>query len=185
MLNKIKSLINEIEINNRIINEKSSVLLNSRITEIMEIINISSNYLAYEKIENIVRFSPNTKYSNLISVNDLCKHAIKVGEYKSGSKNVKCYMNEKYGLYELWLLWNKEFCVTRLNYVSDKDNGEGICEREFIDYGKVAFQMYENEFIWDMDVIIKNIIDNLEKSLSQKESIRNSLESQLKDLTGV
>ncbi|AOR24833.1 hypothetical protein [Clostridium taeniosporum] len=180
MLNKIKSLINEIEINNKVINEKSSILLNSKITEIMEIVSISRKHLVYEKIENIVRFSPNTKFSNLTSFNNLCKHAIKVGEYKSGSKNVKCYMNEKPGLYELWLLWNNEFCVTHVNYISDKNVDESIYEREVTDYGRCAFKMYENEFIWDMDGIMENIMKNLEKNSNYKKSIRNLLESQLK-----
>lgn len=180
MLDKIKSLINEIEINNKVINEKSSVLLNSKITEIMEIIDISRKHLVYEKIENIVRFRPNAKFNNLISFNDLCKHAIKVGEYKSGSKSVKCYMNEKHGLYELWLLWNNEFCVTCLSYISNESDGKDTCEREVIDYGKCAFEMYDSEFIWDMDGIVKNIMDNLEKNSNKKKSIINSLESQLK-----
>lgn len=180
MLDKVENLINEIDVNNKIINEKSTVLLNSRVTEIMEIINISRKHLVYEKIDNIIGFSSNVRFSNLISFNDLCKHAIKVGEYKSGSKNVKCYMNEKDGLYELWLLWNNEFCVTRLIYENDENFYEAIGVREVTGYGKCAFEMYENEFIWDMDGIVKNIMDNLEKKLNIKKSIRDSLESQLK-----
>lgn len=176
MLDRIKNIINEIEINNKVINEKSSILLSSKEREIMDTISISRKHLVYEKIENIVRFSPNSKFSNLISFTDLCKHAIKVGEYESGSKNVECYMNDKYGLYELWLLWNNEFCITCLNYINDK----GIFEREVVDYGRCAFKMYDNEFIWDMDGIIKKIMDNLEENLNQKKIIRNSLESQLK-----
>ncbi|MBW6411740.1 hypothetical protein [Clostridium weizhouense] len=182
MLNKIKNLINEIEINNKMINEKSSVLLKSKVTEIMEIINISRKHLVYEKIDNIERFNLNSKFSDLISFNDLCKHAMKVDEYKSGSKDVKCYMNEKYGLYELWLLWNNEFCVTRLNYINNK---KGIYQREVTEYGKCAFEMYDNQFIWDMDNIIKNIMENLERNSNRKKSIMDSLESQLKQLNKV
>jgi len=89
-------------------------------------------------------------------------------------------MNEKYGLYELWLLWNNEFCVTRLSYANGKEEGEVTYEREVTDYGKCAFEMYDNEFIWDMDGIIEKIVENLEKSSNRKKNIRNTLELQLK-----
>lgn len=179
-MDNIEALINKINLNDEFINQKSSQLLNQKIKSVMKTIDIALKYLTFQNIDNITNFNFKKYHNgNFIFFNNLCQHAIKVGEYKSGSKPLNCYMNDNHGLYELWLLWNKEFCVSRLiTSFSDVENATTYT-REIIDYGKCAFALYDDEFIWDMDLIVKTIEDNLAQTLQAKENLCESLNKKL------
>lgn len=179
-MDNIEALINKININDEFINQKSYQLLNQKINSVMKTIDLALKYLTFQNIDNINKFNFK-KYHNgsFIFFNNLCQHAIKVGEYKSGAKAVNCYMNEENGLYELWLLWNKEFCVSRLTYEFSQVENKTTYKRDIVDYGKCAFTLYDDEFIWDMDLIVQTIENNLAETLQAKENLCESLNKKL------
>lgn len=179
VIDKIGNLVNEIENNIKVINQKSNELAELKIRETMQAINIARRHLTFSEIENIIAFNTAVNGSGINSFYTLCKHAIKVGEYKSGARKFNNYMNEKSGVYELWLLWNNEFCVTRAYYEKSSENDEEALVREVTEYGPCAFNMCNNEFIWNVDGIIATIMANLESNLKEKQDIRVCLESQL------
>lgn len=179
MIDKIESLVNEIEMNIKIIDEKSCELSELKIKETMQVIDLARKYLVFEEIENIVAFSSTTHYSNLTTFSSLCKHAIKIGEYISGTKKMNHYMNEKKGTYELWLLWNNEFCVTRAFYEKTDTSEEPVLCREITEYGRCAFNRCNNELIWDLGEIERLITANLENNLKEKQNTRYFLETSL------
>lgn len=179
-MDNIETLINKINLNDEIINQKSSQLLNKKINSVMKTIDMTLKYLTFQNIDNITNFNFKKYHNgNFIFFNNLCQHAIKVGEYKSGSTPVNFYMNNEDGVYELWLLWNKEFCVSRLLSEFCIADNKLTYKREIIDYGKCAFAIHDSDFIWDIDLIIQTIENNLQQSLQAKESICESLNKKL------
>lgn len=179
VIDKIGSLVSEIENNIKVINQKSNEISELKVKETMQAINIARRHLRFSEIENVKAFNSSVNGSNMNSFYTLCKHAVKVGEYKSGTRNLNNYMNEKEGTYELWLLWNNEFCVTRAFYEKSANKDEEILVREVTEYGACAFNVSNNEFIWNVDGIIATIMANLENNLKEKQDIRVCLESQL------
>lgn len=181
MFEKIEELVSQIQQDTQTIKEKKSILLDMKMKEVMYIIDTSIKWIEFDSISGIRKFSFNTEFHSILDFINLCSHAIKVEEYKSGSKPFKCYMNEKEGIYELWLLWNKEFCVTRVANEYSPEMGRFIETREVEQYGRCAFDMYEVNFIWDMDCIVRSIINNLNKTATKTKVIREQLESQIRN----
>ncbi|MBU3107913.1 hypothetical protein [Clostridium gasigenes] len=164
---RINSLIEEIESNKKIIIDKSKVLQNDEIEKVNSIINMSIKHLTFSRIPKLEGFNFKNINGSLIYFNNLCDHSIYVGSYIPTSSS-KCYYDDnESSKYELWLLWNNEFCVTKI--ISLKNND---FKREVIDYGKCAFVSQNWKFIWDLDNLVYLLEGNLAQNLT---NIQNRL----------
>ncbi|SHK08832.1 hypothetical protein SAMN02745163_03193 [Clostridium cavendishii DSM 21758] len=175
-MKNIKQLIEKIKVNEQVIGIKTSELLNIKIKEVNDILDIAFKYLTFDKIENLELTHFNAEYGNLLFFQNLCQHAILLDNLIDVNRVLTPNSIDKY---ELWLLWNKEFCVIRLKSIPFNTANKSIEIREVIDYGDCAFKVHNGTFIWNMDNIINNIEDNLKTTLASKENIRQFIELEL------
>lgn len=175
-MKNIKQLIEEIKVNDQAISIKTSELLNIKIKEVNDILNIAFKHLTFNKIENLELKHFNAEHGNLLFFQNLCQHAILLDDFVDVDKILTPNSTYKY---ELWLLWNKAFCVTCLKPVPPNNSNKNIEVRQVIDYGECAFKLHNGKFIWNIDRIINSIEDNLRTTLTSKENIRQSVELEL------
>ncbi|SHK08787.1 hypothetical protein SAMN02745163_03192 [Clostridium cavendishii DSM 21758] len=178
-MKSIEQLVEKIKVNDQIINTKNSELINEKIKEVNNILNLSFKYLTFSNIANFEISNFNSKYGNLIFFQNLCNHAILLDTLIDVNKIFDNNSTDSINKYELWLLWNKEFCVTRLKDITSINTDKEPITRQVIDYGKCAFAVNDGKLIWNMNNITNSIEDNLKATLANKENIRHSIELEL------
>lgn len=149
-----------------------------KVKEVTDLIQKSVKHLTFSPIPNVSEFNIKNIYGNITSIRSLCNHALLLDSFTPSSFTDFYYAEHGEGTYELWLIWNMEFCVTKLS----TNNSSGV-SREVIDYGKCAFALNNRNFLWNFAQVEENLEKNLMTTFEKTQLIYNSLQKQIEKIS--